>query len=138
MATLAQTANNVRSTSNTQIQLVQFGEAAVAGNMLYLKSSDSRYYKADTSEATDSAYLATAMCLQEVGAGDYGPVAIGGKVDIGATVATADRIWLDTTAGAVTKTEADLTSGWYPCLIGFVDASGYTDLIFKSAGVAIP
>lgn len=140
MADLAQTANNVRSTSNTVIDLLQYGESVVAGNMVYLKASDSRYYKAKADVDDNSEeYKATAMVLQEAGVAEYGPAAIKGKVDIGATVAAADRIWLSgTTAGNVTKTDADLGSTWHPVLIGYVDASGLTDLQFLASDAEIP
>lgn len=141
MADLTITAANVRvKNAATGLHRVQAGEANTHGQSVYLKASDSKWYKADadlSAEAAGSGGLGIVM----VPAGamdDYFYIAKdpGGAIDIGATLTQGEIYVLSGTPGGVCP-EGDLSAGERVTIIGVGANPSTLNLLFQATGVAI-
>lgn len=129
MADLTQTAADVRTASNAVTELVQAGEAITAGQPLYQKSSDEKYYKADA-DAGQTEAGATVIALMNADQDGYLIVQSEGDVNVGATTVKGEVYVVSNTAGNIAPA-SDLASGWYPTVIGTAkDTAGVIELDF--------
>jgi hypothetical protein len=117
MADLVITAASVLPSTNAVSQTGTAGEALTAGQALYQKSADSKWYKADCNSATAEVRAAKAIALTGSAAGQPVVVQTGGRITIGATVAAGTAYYLSGTAGGI-RPAADNTTGDYPQVIG--------------------
>ena len=136
MADLTITAANVSGLSDTTASKVTAGEAITAGQCVYKKASDSKYYKAD---ANDSAMAtATGIAISAAPAADdtfY--MATAGTIDIGATVAVGTIYIVSSTAGGVAPV-SDLGSGEYTTILGYGTAANVFKINLVSTVSLIP
>ena len=113
-----------------------FGETVTAGMVVYLKASDSKWYKAvatsgGTAEQSGSGVvMGIAMCGGA--ASQPGVVAVGGTVTIGGTLAAGVFYYVSQTLAGKFSLPADLGSGDYVSIIGYAT----TTAILKVAPVA--
>jgi hypothetical protein len=135
MADLSITAANVRPGSDAIIRLVQFGENVTAGQVVYLKSSDSKYWKADAN-AGSSAEVAVGIALTGGSTDGYGVIQTGGTIIIGATTVKGEIYVLSATAGGIAPC-TDLTTGWYPVFLFMATDTTGTGLMAIKVGTAV-
>lgn len=134
MADLSQTAANVAmGGSTTKITRVIAGEAITQGNAVYLKTSDSKYYKTDADVLATS--LAAGIALTPASTDGYFVMATEGLVNLGATLTVGLEYYCSTNAGAICPI-GDLTTGDFPTRLGFATSASLIDLKIFSAGVA--
>lgn len=138
MADLSITAANVQQASGAQRATDGIaGETITAGMALYQKSSDSRWWKADSNSATTEQRAASKIALNNASAGQ--PISLHGEgpINIGGTVVVGTIYVLSATAGGIAPS-TDLASGWYTQVIGIGRTTSELDVQFHSAGVAVP
>lgn len=122
MATITITKANVIPTSNTVRNTGIAGEALEAGQFLYLKASDGKWYKADatTLEKSGSGNPQNLrMALADAGTNQ--PIVFaepGSLIAIGTVVTRALWYVLSATAGKMAD-HGDLTTGQYSVLMGY-------------------
>lgn len=134
MADLSQTPANVESGDDAVTSLVQAGEALDAGMPCYLKSSDGKWYKADADDSTKYDAIGVALC--GASANGYFVIQTSGEMVIGATTVQGEVYVVSDTAGAIAPC-TDLTTDWYPCIVGIAeDTNGTLKLVFKSGSAA--
>lgn len=134
MADLSQTPANVESGSDAITQRVQAGEALEAGMPVYLSSSDGKYYKADADDS--SKYDAIGVALCGASADGYFIIQTAGDMVVGATTTQGEVYVVSDTAGSIAPC-TDLTTDWYPCIVGIAkDTSGTLKLVLKSGSAA--
>lgn len=134
MADLSITANSVVTAADGVFDKdAYFGEAVTAGMAVYKKSSDGKYWKAQsdgTAEESGSNVL-FGVAMNGGAAGQPAVVQRGGTVTIGATIAAGVFYYISNTAGGICPV-ADLGSADYPSVIGY----GTTTAILKISPVA--
>ena len=135
MADISITAANVAATGTFQKQPVQFGETVTAGQVVYLKSSDTKYWKAQADGTSEEA-SAAGICLGGAAANQYGVILTGGTITIGGTVVKGTPYFVSTTAGGICP-HADLASTNYVTLIGFATSTAIISVSFSATGVTI-
>lgn len=137
MADLTITAANVKvKGSTTTVQLVQVGETVTQGQSGYLKSSDSKYWKADADLSAEAA-AATGIFMTPAATDGYALIATGGPIDIGATLTQGEIYVVSGTAGGVCP-EADLSSAERVTIVGVAADASTLNLNFLATGIAIP
>jgi hypothetical protein len=133
MAELTITAANVKATATTSVSLVQFGEAVDQGEVVYLKTSDSKYWLANNgAEATSDV---AGVALTPNIADGYGIIAKSGQVDLGATLSVGQTYALASTSGKI-ELESDVGSGEYVTLLGVAATAALIDLDIVVSGTA--
>jgi hypothetical protein len=136
MADLAITATAVLKTASTRVQGGGvFGEAVTAGQAVYRKSSDRRWWKArasGTAEEAGSAGLGVA--LSGGAAGQPASVATGGDVIIGATVAVGAIYGVSANAGGIAPS-ADLAAGQRLSVLGYGKTAAIVTLDVATTGI---
>jgi hypothetical protein len=132
MADLTITAASVLPGSGAVIQTGTAGEALTAGQALYQKAADSKWYKADCNSATAEVRVAKAIALTGSAAGQPVEVQTGGQITIGATLTAGTVFYLSGTAGGI-RPVADNTTGDYPQTIGMAVSTTVLQLDFRMA-----
>lgn len=122
MADYSITAGSVKpvpsgTTGATTTSVKTAGETITAGQSLYQKSSDNKYYKADANGSAEERIFA-GIALNGAAADQPVVVATGGDLDIGTTGLVADTVILSATAGGIAPI-ADLAAGWYLNYVGY-------------------
>lgn len=137
MADLSITAANVATQSDTVKEYGVAGEALTAGQAVYKKAADGKWYKADCNSATAEVRVAGGVCLTGSASGQPCAVATGGTLGIGATVAVGVVYYLSGTAGGI-RPVADNTTGDYVQAIGIGTTTAILRLSFAlQAGAAM-
>jgi hypothetical protein len=113
------------------------GETITAGQTLYFKDSDSRYWKADSDSATAAVRSLVGIALSGASAGQPIRVQTGGSITIGATVTVGEIYVLSDTAGGIMP-EGDLEQGDYVTIVGIATSSTVILLDITNSGVAVP
>jgi hypothetical protein len=121
-------ANVVRVSGDTEAGTA--GEALTAGQALYKKAADSKWYKADCNSATAEVRVASAISLNGAAAGQPVVVQKGGVVTIGGTLTAGVVYYLSGTAGGI-RPVADNTTGDYPQVIGMALTTANLELNFS-------
>lgn len=110
MADLSLTANNVVPDDGYASVMGVAGETLTAGVVVYLKESDTRYWKAHT-ETSSATSTAIGIALNGAAAGQPVRVMTGGTVTIGATVGVG-TLYILSTAGLICPSADLATSDW--------------------------
>lgn len=136
MADLSQTPANVRAGTGAVTELATAGEAFDAGTPVYFKSTDGKYYKADANDA--NAYNVAGIALTGSSAANgLFVLQTAGVCCLGATISLGLIYVVSATVGKIAPS-GDLTSGWYPAIIGVgLTTGGNVQLICKSGTVAV-
>ena len=116
MAALSITAANVGVKGACQLEVVQVGEAVTQGQPLYQLASDQKYYKADANASAASA-AAKGVAMTAASTDGYVILARSGSIILGATLVVGETYFVGATAGEINPA-ADVTTGWYPRLLG--------------------
>jgi hypothetical protein len=132
---LAVTAANVVAGSDAVTKTGTAGEALTAGQAVYQKAADLKWYKADCNSATAAVRVAQGIVLTGSGSGQSVVVQTGGTITIGATVAAGTVYFLSGTPGGV-RPAADNTTGDYPQVIGMGQSTTTVKLNFKLAATS--
>lgn len=112
------------------------GETVSAGQPVYLKASDSRYWKADAN-ASAEASSAVAIMLHGADAGQPIKAQSGGQITIGGTVAVGTTYIVSATAGGIAPI-SDLASGSYNVILGTAITTGIILMNVFNSGVQKP
>lgn len=141
MADLSQTAASIAiSGSACPTKRVQFGEAVIQGQPVYLSTSDSKYYKCDANDTLAKAACA-GIVLTPSSANGYGlivpPSTTAGVslVNLGATLAVGTQYAVSATLGAICPL-ADISTGQFPTSIGFAVSTSLLDFQVVICSVA--
>lgn len=137
MADITITAGNVAPTGTYTKKLAQFGEAVTGGQVTYLKSADSKYWKAQcdgTAEEAGSNELGIVLCAS-ASANQFGAILTGGTITIGGTVVAGKAYYVSAAAGGICP-EADLVTGNYTSQVGIATTSAILNISFNATGVA--
>ena len=138
MADLSITAANVVQSTGARVnnQYVA-GETVTAGQVVYLKASDSRWWKAQCDgTAAESGYgVSRGIAMHAASAGQPLAVQESGAITIGATVTVGLEYYLSATAGGICPI-ADLTTGNYLTIIGYATSASVVTLMMTATGVA--
>ncbi len=124
MAAIAITAGSVIPSSSAVIKYGVAGETITAGKVLYVEPVTNLMKLCD---ANSTAAIATAAGIALNGASVnqrvYYCTEDTGGFAIGATILSGDTLWTSATAGGITKTAADQTSGVYSTVIGVMTST---------------
>jgi hypothetical protein len=134
-ADLSITAASVVQGANPITATGRGGRGLTAGQAVYRKASDGKWYKADCNSATAEVRVASGIALTGSGAGQPVVVQTGGQITIGATLTAGTVYYLSGTAGGI-RPVADNTTGDYPQVIGMALSSTVLLLNFKLAATA--
>lgn len=94
MAELSITAANVHPDSLTNHSTRQVGETVTAGQSVYLKSSDNKWWLADAADSDETAgSVGLGVALTGSAADGYAVIAVAGTIDVGATL-TAGTVYI--------------------------------------------
>ncbi len=116
--------------------VVQVGEAVTEGQALYLKTSDSKYYKADSTSAAKASVVG--IVVSPASTNGYALIQSNKKVVIGATVVAGDPIYLSATAGGGNICpHADLASTNYVTQIGHAVSTSEVLIDITALGVQV-
>lgn len=124
-ADLSITAANVDlPTSGTKTTIVKFGEAVTEGQVVYKKTADSEYYKADcdVSLSSDDEATVAGIVLTAAPAEGYGVIVTSGIMDVGATLTPGANYVLSGTAGGIAP-QADVAQNDWISGIGIAVAT---------------
>lgn len=136
MADIAITAANVKRVDTTS-QAGKYGATIAQGKAVYLDPADNKWKLADANGASVDIRRCQGIALTS-GANDQDcTVAIGGVIDIGATLTVGELYVLSATPGGVAPV-ADLASGMSPAVIGIGTAANRLQLVLANADVVKP
>lgn len=136
-ADISVTAANVVPSDGYQYEDGIAGETLTAGQTVYFKDSDSRYWKADSDSATAAVRTLRGIALQGASAGQPVRVQTGGSITIGGTVAVGTVYLLSDTPGGIMPV-ADVESGDYTSIVGIGTSTTVILLSIRNGGVAVP
>lgn len=139
MADITITATSVAPyASATTITQYLIGETITAGQVVYLKSSDSRWWKAQTDGTAAESGNGTSIgiALNGGAAGQFVAVQTHGDITIGATIATGVEYYVSNTAGGICPV-ADLGSADYVTIIGYGISTSVLRLDFNATGLTL-
>lgn len=93
------------------------GEALAAGDVVYLKAADDKYWKADANASVDTAAAKGIVMQQTVAVGQHLQPATGGEITIGGTIVAGQIYVVSANAGKVCPA-ADLASTHWSTRLG--------------------
>lgn len=136
MAALSQTPANVAiGSSGTRVRVVQAGENITQGQPVYLNSSDSKHYRADSNaSATTAKAIGIAISPASTNGFFVMQEGAGGLVNLGATLTVGETYCVGPTAGQVNPI-GDLTTGDYPCILGTATTTALIQTLYSYTGV---
>lgn len=137
MANLSITAASVFPGSNAVKEYGVFGEAVTAGQLVYKKAADGKYWLSDSNSATAEVRGVSGVALVGGAANQQAVVQTGGNILPGATVVVGETYYLGETPGAI-QPRADVGSGEYVTKVGFGISTTTIKLGIESSGVAVP
>jgi len=126
MAAISITAASVLPSSTATIDQGVAGATITQGQALYIDTSDSNKLKLADANGTAPANTFAGIAVNAASSGQkitYCSKDLGGFT-VGGTVAVGDDVWLSGTAGGITKTRADLTTGDTVIHLGVINSSG--------------
>jgi hypothetical protein len=132
MADLSITAADVKTTEGSAFRTVQFGETATAGETVYLKSSDQKFWLGDNG-AADTADV-EGIVLVGNATDEWGIVQTSGDIDVGATLTVGTVYVQSATAGGIAP-EADIASTEYVTILGVAKTAALLALEINATGV---
>jgi hypothetical protein len=101
MTDISITAANVLPGAGASLETGTAGEALTAGQAVYKKAADKKWYKADCNSATAEVRVASAIVCTGSAAGQPVVVQKGGPITIGGTVANGIVYYLSGTPGGI-------------------------------------
>ena len=119
MADLSITAGNVTAGTGAVVKsgsTTLAGETITAGMAVYLKSSDSKYYKAQN-DGTSAEAAVVGIALTGSSSGQPISVQTGGPINAGGTVAVGETYYVSANAGGIAP-YGDIGAGDYVSIIG--------------------
>ena len=111
------------------------GEAVTRGQAVYLKSSDQKFWLADSLTAAEAA--AVGIALTSGSADQYIVVVTAGPIDLGATLTVGESYCVSSAAKGGVAPYADVTSGEYRTILGTADAANSLPVNVNATGVAV-
>lgn len=135
MVDITVTAANVHPYSDATRQLVQAGEAITPGQPVYLKSSDSKYYKCDSNAGLEESGAAGIALGYAPAADDYFTMQTAGDIDLGATLTVGEIYVVSGTAGGIAPC-GDLTTGWYTTILGIATTAAKLQMDIHKGQIA--
>lgn len=139
MADLSITANSVvQGAGATVIKTGVWGETVTAGQGVYQKSSDSKWYKAQCDGTAEESGYGVSVGVALAGGALNQPafVQTGGTITIGATVAVGTVYVVSETAGGICPW-ADLNSDDRLTVLAYASAAGVLTLAVSATGVSV-
>jgi len=125
MADISITAANVKTGTGAAVTTGTAGGTITAGQPVYIDASDSNKIKA--ADANASAATAAAVGIALNGASANQPVSYctrdSAGFTVGATLAIGDVLYVSNTAGGITVTPGDLTTGSYVVVLGIMTST---------------
>lgn len=138
MADLVVTAANVAQAANVTRETGTAGETLTAGQSVYLKSTDSKYYKAKASgTAEEAGSNGFGVALHGALANQPITVQKGGTITIGATVAVGTEYVISATYGGIAP-RGDLVSTNKYTRLGYATTTTIIQLDEAYTGLVIP
>lgn len=137
MADLTVTAANVAKGSGAVVKAGTSGEAITAGQTVYLKSSDGKYYLAQHDNTAAEAAAKGIALNSAPGADQPIDVQIGGNIDPGATVTVGTIYCVSATLGGIAPS-TDVGSGDYVTTLGIGTSSSNIKMAVNASGAQIP
>jgi hypothetical protein len=134
-ADLSVTAASVAPSSDAVLTAGTAGEALTAGQAVYKKASDGKWYKADCNSATAEVRAASGIAATGSATGQPVVVQTGGSITIGATLTAGVVYYLSGTAGGI-RPVADNTTGDYPQAVGIATSTSVLKLGFTLRATA--
>lgn len=134
-ADLSVTAASVVPGTGAVLSTGTAGEALTAGQALYLKAADHKWYKADCNSATAEVRVAKAFAITGSAAGQPVVVQTSGQITIGATMTAGVVYYLSGTAGGI-RPVADNTTGDYPQVLGMALSTTVLSIDMRLAAAA--
>lgn len=134
MADLTVTATSVVNSTCVQ-QVVLAGETITHGMALYLKSSDSKYWKA---QHDGTAAEADCVAISLTGAAASQSMVIakpGGLINVGATLTVGEIYMVSATAGGIAPI-ADIGAADYVSIIGYGSTTALMQFLGTTTGLA--
>lgn len=133
MADISVTAGNVLAASDATIVHGTSGETITAGQCVYLKASDNRYWLTDGDAAATAA--AAGASLVAASAGQPLAVCTGGNINLGATLAIGEPYWVSLAAGGICPF-ADIAVGDFTTFLGIATTASNLKMSICIGGVA--
>ena len=99
MADLTITAANLSIAVDTGTKIVQFGESVSAGEPVYKKTADSKYWLAQADD--DAEVLADGIAITAGAADSYGVIVVSGTLNMGAILTSGQLYVVSATAGGI-------------------------------------
>lgn len=136
MANLTQTAASVAKGTGAAIEKGKLaGETITAGNAVYLKTSDDRWYLAQfDGTSAESGSDGLGIALHGSLAGQPIAVQTAGEINVGATMVVGTWYGLSATLGAIAPV-ADQASTNYPSILGIAKAA--TNLLMHVSAIGV-
>lgn len=133
MAAISITAANVATSTGAVTKTGIWGETVTAGQAVYLKAADGRWWlaKADAASTDEVAGIA----LSGGAAGQPGAIQTRGIITIGATVVVGTVYLLSAVAGGAIVPEIDITTGGYVTMLGTALTAGTIELNIVTTGI---
>lgn len=138
MADLSITEGNVElATATGRLFAATFGETLLKGELVYLKTSDGLYWKAD-SDASDTAKVA-GLVLVGGSASDIGVVVQQGNVSLGAILTAGTNYVLSSNSGKICAiSDGNHASGDYITHLGVASTTSVLNFKINATGIAKP
>lgn len=137
MVDIAITAANVKKGTTAKTESGVLGETVTAGQTVYRKASDSKYYISDGNSGTPEVRATRGIALNGGSVDQPVVVQTEGLITIGGTVAVGTVYVQSATAGGVAPS-TDLASGNFTTVLGIGISATQIDLKLHSGGVAVP
>lgn len=135
VAELSITATSVLKGSGADVTIGTIGETITAGQAVYLKAADSRYWKAQA-DGTAAEAAAVGIALNGGAAGQTVQVLTRGLITIGATVAAGVFYFVGPTAGGI-GLSSDITSTHYVTKLGYATTTGILTIDVTATGLQL-
>ena len=137
MADLSITAANVVAGAYSRSEAGVLGEAGTAGQVVYKKASDGKFWLADADSTTAEIRQPDGILLNGGAAGQPCKVLTQGDITIGGTLVAGSVYYLSPTPGGIGLI-AEVLTGDYICMIGIAHSTSVLNVAINYTGVAVP
>lgn len=134
MADITVTPASVLKGTNATTETGIAGEAIDAGEVVYKKAADGKFWLSDANDATVAVNAAYGIALNSAAANQPVVVQTRGSITIGATITAGTIYVLSATAGGIAPA-ADLTTGWSRTILGVASSTTVIDLSIVNTGI---
>ena len=134
MADISVTAANVQLTTlQATRKEVTYGESVTQGQAVYLKASDSKWWRADSNAAESAGSGGIGIALTKGAADDKGLIITEGYMNLGATLVAGQPYFVSSGAGGICPA-ADLSSTEYTTYLGAATSASIINLKPHASG----